>query len=110
MCVHPKTYTKLALQVGALFGGLYVLCFFWPAVRGLSAELSALHLQMWQIAFFGFSGFNVASFISGLVQSFIYGLIAVGVWRLAGLCCGGHGGAVTSSAETEKEGGACCKK
>lgn len=110
MCVHPKTYSKLALQVGVLFGGLYVLCFFWPAIRGLDAELVALHFKMWQIAFFGFSGFNAASFISGLIQSFVYGLIAVGVWRLSGLCCGGHGGGAKSGSDSaEKEGGACCK-
>ena len=109
MCVHPKTYSKLALQVGVLFGGLYVLCFFWPSIRGLSAELSALHYQMWQIAFLGFSGFNVASFISGLIQSVIWGVITVGVWRLAGLCCGGHGGGSATAGGAEKEGGACCK-
>lgn len=109
MCVHPKTYSKLAVQVGMLFGGLYVLCFFWPAIRGMDAELAALHWKMWQMAFFGFSGFNVASFISGLIQSFIFGLIAVGVWRLAGLCCSGHSGAGASGGEAEKESGACCK-
>ena len=108
MCVHPKTYSKLALQVGALFGGLYVLCFFWPAIRGLDAELSALHLKMWQIAFFGFSGFNVASFIFGLVQSVVWGVIAVGVWRLAGVCCN-RNGHMQASSEEGKEGGHCCK-
>ena len=110
MCVHPKTYTKLALQVGALFSGLYVLCFFWPTIRGLSAELSALHFQMWQIAFFGYTGMNIASFVAGFVQAFVWGVIAVVVWKLAGICCGGHRGAVLAGdGSSSKEGGACCK-
>lgn len=101
MCVHPKTYTKLALQIGALFVGLYVICFFWPTIRGLDAELSALHYKMWQIAFLGFTGFNAASFIAGLAQAFVWGLIAVGLWRLAGICCGtvGHRGGLSPHTE-----------
>ena len=105
MCVHPKTYSKLALQTGLLFGGLYVLCFLWPWMRGLNAELSALHFKMWQIAFFGYTGMNVMSFIVGLVQSFIWGAVAVGVWRLMGWCSGAR------ASHEHSEGGHCadCK-
>ncbi len=105
MCIHPKTYKKLALQVGALFAGLAVLCFIWPIVRGLDAELSTLHMQLWSIAFVGYTGFNITSLIAAVVQSFIWGVIAVGVWRLAGICCSASsrkGGASSS-------GGECCK-
>ncbi|MDO8505945.1 MAG: hypothetical protein Q7S48_05235 [bacterium] len=109
MCIHPKTYKKLALQVGALFSGLSVLCFFWPMIRGLSPELMTFHYQMWQIAFFGYTGANVASFISAVVQSFIWGVIVVGVWKLAGICCKGGGHGQVSVADG-KEGGDCCKK
>lgn len=108
MCVHPKSYTKLAMQAGLLFAGLSVLCFIWPAIRGLDAELTALHTKMWTIAFFGYTGFNLTSLIAALIQSFIWGVIAVGVWRLMGFCV------VEKGAEGEKHehaegGGTCCK-
>ena len=110
MCVHPKTYKKLALQVGALFAGLSAICFVWPWIRGMDAELSALHYKMWQMAFFGYTGFNLASFIAAVVQSFIWGVIAVGLWRLAGVCCEGKG-SVSVAEGVGKEGGHCgsCK-
>ncbi len=109
MCVHPKTYKKLALQVGALFAGLAVLCFIWPSVRGFDTALTTLHTQLWSIAFVGYTGFNITSLIAAVAQSFIWGVIAVGVWKLAGICCGG-GGHANAPGEVEKADGDCCKK
>ncbi len=109
MCVHPKTYKKLALQVGGLFAGLAVLCFVWPIVRGMDTELATLHTQLWSIAFVGYTGFNITSLIAAVVQSFVWGVIAVGVWKLAGICCAGGGHAEASGSDA-KESGDCCKK
>lgn len=107
MCVHPKTYKKFALQVGSLFALAFVACFAWYWIRGGGAELQTLHLNSLKLAFFGFTGMNLASFVAGLVQSFIWGLIAVGLWRLAGICCGfpGH----KSGATADHGDGECCK-
>ena len=107
MCVHPKSYKKLALQVGALFAGLAAICFVWPWIRGMDAGLSALHYQLWKMAFFGYTGFNLVSFIAAVAQSFIWGMIAVGVWRLAGVCCDGKGSADASVSGTGDHCGNC---
>ncbi len=104
MCMQHKSYSRFALRVGLWFVGIYALCFVWPWIRGLNVELSALHYQMWQIAFFGFTGFNLGSFIVGLMQVFIWGLIAAGLWKLAGFCCGCERDKVQTA---ESHGGHC---
>lgn len=94
--MQHRSYTRLAMRVGIFFGLAFAVCFMWYWVRGGGTEVQAYHLLGLKLAFFGFSGMNLISFVAGAVQSFVWGLIATGLWRLAGICCGSsasHGGA-----------------
>jgi len=47
-----------------------------------------LHMQLLELSFYGYDGMNVKSFIFGLIQSYIWGYIGVGLWCLSSACCG----------------------
>ena len=67
---------KQATRVAVFLGILFILCFIGYYVRGSQA----LHLQMLSLTFWGFSGMNVESFVSGLVQTVVAGYVGYGLW------------------------------
>lgn len=93
MFSHKKcNYWKCANAVGIFLVALFVICFVWYYVRPVEQEL---HLRLFRMAFFGFDEMNVASFVLGAIQSYVWGYVGVGLWTLAGCClkpgecCGG---------------------
>jgi len=62
---------------------LFVLCFAWYFIHPIEQEM---HLQMFRISYLGFTGMNLTSFILGLVQTYLWGYIGLGVWMLVGCC------------------------
>jgi hypothetical protein len=91
----------MAPRVGLFFAVLFVLCFLWYFIHPAQQDLM---LAKMQIAFYGFSGMNLLSFVFGLVQSFVYGVVLFGLWHL--IVQGGCKKACGSGCETEKE---CCQ-
>jgi len=77
-----STYSPTQWSKGfALFGGIaFIACFLWSYTIGDTA-LHSLHVDMFRMSFFAFSGINIASFIAGLIQSILWGLISG--WALA---------------------------
>lgn len=77
------SYKTCANRIGLFLAALFVVCFIWYYLRPVE---QGLHLSLFKMSFFGFSGMNVRSFILGLIQSYIWGYIGVGVWWLIGGC------------------------
>ena len=71
------------LRLSVFFAILFTVCFIWFYIRGGGNELTQLHNNLLALAFFGWSGMNAISFILGIIQSFIWGYIATGLWYLA---------------------------
>ena len=72
-------FGKSANRAGVLLVIWYFICFAWFYVHPVE---QMLHMQLLRLSFFYFSGMNVVSFISGAIQSYIWGYIAVGTWML----------------------------
>lgn len=74
-------YKHLAIPLAMVFSAMFVVAYFWgyttddPAVR-------QLHLNLLKLVFLGFNGINGLSFFLGLVQSFIWGLVAAAIFYL----------------------------
>jgi len=81
--MNNQNFWKLGTKIGLFFIIIFITCFAWYFIRGGNTELLQLHNNLLAITFFGWSGMNLASFILGLIQSFIWGYIAVALWRLA---------------------------
>lgn len=77
-------YWKGANRLGLFLVILFIICFVWYYLRPVEQEL---HLKLLKMIYFGFSEMNLTSFILGLIQSYIWAYIIVGIWRLAGCCC-----------------------
>ena len=71
-------YWRQANQLGLFFIALFVICFLWFYARSVEKEL---HVQLFRLAFLGFSGMNFLGFILGAIQSYVWGYIFVGIWR-----------------------------
>ena len=69
---------KFGLTLSTFFALGYVVDFLWHLT--LSTGEKDLYLELLQIAYLGFTGFNVQSFIVGLVQIYIWGWIAAVVF------------------------------
>ncbi len=69
---------KFGLTLSTFFAIGYVLDFAWHFL--LSDASRDLYLQLLQIMYIGFTGFNVASFILGLVQIYIWGWVIAGIF------------------------------
>lgn len=82
MAVKKFFCFKCAHHVGMFLILLFLICFFWFK----PADLSDLHLDLLRMAFIGFDDFNVKSFILGLLQSYVWAYIGVGLWYLTGCC------------------------
>ncbi len=78
-------FLKCANSVGLFLAVLFVLCYvrfyIWPVDQDL-------HLRFLRMAFFGFKDMGVLSFTIGLLQSYIWGYVGVGIWCVVG-CCNG---------------------
>ncbi len=82
--MKQTNWIKQGTKVGVFFVILFIICFGWLYLRGGSFEIRVLHNNLLILSFFGFSGLNFSSFVAGVVQSFIWGYVAVALWRLAG--------------------------
>lgn len=71
-------------RVGLFFVILFIVCFVWFYLRA-GSDSEPLHNSLLALSFFGWSGMNLVSFILGLIQSFIWGYLAVALWRLSGI-------------------------
>lgn len=79
-----KDCLKIGNKVGIFLAMLFIVCFLWYWVHPVQQEL---HLQLLELSFFGFKGMDLGSLFLGLVQSYIWGYIGVGLWHLAFYCC-----------------------
>lgn len=80
-------YIKRCRHLSFFLAIVFVACFFWYWIHPVQ---QVFHLQFLQSAFFGFTAMNFGSFIFGLIQSYIYGIIFTAFWDLAGYisrCC-----------------------
>ena len=87
-----KDWVKYSNHLGIFLALLFILCFVWTWVHPVQYDLHQRFLELW---FYGYTGTNVVSVFLGIVQSFIWGYIGVGLWNFA--CC------LTGC-------GKCCKK
>lgn len=69
---------------GATLAGLgtiaYVACYFWGFV--IPADVQELHANLLRISVLGWSGMNVTSFLLGVIQWAIWGLLIATVWTM----------------------------
>lgn len=74
-----------AWRFGLFVVALYVIYFIWLWIN----PEKTMHLQMMRECFLWFSGINFWSFVLGLIESFISGLIVFGLFKLimGGCCC-----------------------
>lgn len=99
---YKFSWWRFANGLGVFFVVLFVICFFWYYIRPVEQEL---HISLLRLAYFGFDGMNLSSFILGAVQSYIWAYIAVGIWYLVGCAC-----KTCSVCEVKKETGEGEKK
>lgn len=76
-------YWRCANRIGLFLALLFIVCFVWHSFYPVDAEL---RVKLFQMAFLGFNGMNFSSFILGLIQSYIWGYIGLGLWFLVGCC------------------------
>ena len=74
---------KFANHVGLFFVVLFVVCFAWSFINPAQHEL---HVQLFEVSYLWFDGMNLASFVSGAIQTYIWGYVVVGAWLLSGGC------------------------
>ena len=77
------SYWKCANRVGLFLAILFVICFLWYFVNPVE---QTAHLQILKMSYLGFSGMNFTSFVLGLIQTYIWAYIGVGIWQLVGCC------------------------
>ena len=75
----------VANYAGFLFVLLYAFCFAWYFILPVEQEI---HIALFRMSFFGFSGMNFVSFVLGAVQVYIWGYIMVGMAHLMNIVCG----------------------
>lgn len=77
-----KDWIKHGNHVGIFLALLFVICFAWFWLHPVHQQL---HAQILELTYYGYSGMNFPSFVLGIIQSYIWGYIGVGLWRLT--CC-----------------------
>ena len=80
--MNTNSFWQQGTRMGIFFAILFVACFVWFYLRGGDADMKQLHDNLFALAFFGWSGMNIISFILGAIQSFIWGYLALIIWRL----------------------------
>lgn len=78
--MENNNFWQLANRLGIFFAIIFVICFFWHFINPVDAEL---RIKLFQMALVGFSGMNLVSFILGVIQSYLWAYIGLGLWRLA---------------------------
>ena len=73
------SFWRCGHRVGLFLVMLFALCFLWYFVRGVEQDF---HLRSLRLAFLGFDGMNFSSFVFGVIQVYVWGYGAVGLWRL----------------------------
>lgn len=75
-----NSFFKMGHKIGIMFALWIVICICWfyiqPAER-------MLHAQLFRLSFLYFSGMNLQSMVSAVVQSYIWGYVAFGTWVVA---------------------------
>lgn len=74
-----NNFWKLGNKIGLFFATLFVVCFAWYYINPIMQEL---HVDLLELSFIGYSGMNFSSFIAGLIQSYIWGYVGLGLWKL----------------------------
>ncbi len=74
-----KCWIKQGNRVGIFLALLFIFCFAWFWLRPIHQQL---HTEFLELAYFGFNGMNFPSFILGIIQSYVWGYIGVGLWCL----------------------------
>ena len=75
---NKTNYIQQANRLGLFFITLFIVCFLWFYFRTAEKEL---HEQLIRLTFLGFSGMNLWGFILGVIQSYFWGYIFVGIWQ-----------------------------
>jgi len=65
---------QTSLALATVLGALFIVCFFWGYTISDPA-VNSLHMNMLRMSFPGFTGLTLTSFILGLIQSVIWGLL-----------------------------------
>jgi hypothetical protein len=86
MCCCKKSFAQRGLFWGALFAIFYVLCFIWYfAIK--APALQELYLNLHRLSFVWWNGMDAVSFVSGLVQAFIWGwIVMIAIWAAHQIC------------------------
>jgi hypothetical protein len=79
-------YWVCATHVGIFLATLFIMCFLWFYIQ---PDERMLHESLFNLSFLGWSGMNFPSLVLGILQSFIWGYIVVGLWYLSGCCHAG---------------------
>ena len=72
-------YKHLAVPLGLMFALGYFIIYFWGYTES-DPSLKALHLGLLRLAFLGFTDLNGVSFLLGLIQSFVWGLVVAALF------------------------------
>lgn len=75
-----NSFFKVGHRMGLFFVILFAVCFVWFYIQPAEREL---HIQLLRLSFFYFSKMDLASMFSGIIQSYIWGYIGIGMWGLA---------------------------
>lgn len=70
-CQSQQQWAKAFALLSGIF---FIICMLWSYLITDSA-LQQLHIDLLRISYPGFSGMNSASFLIGLVESVVYGLV-----------------------------------
>ena len=77
--MENTSYLKQANRIGLFFVLVFVICFAWYFIMPSGQKL---HLELFQMSYFGFNAVDVTGFIVGAIQTYIWGYIATGLWYL----------------------------
>jgi len=81
-----KICTKHGHHLGIFLALVFILSFIWYWIHPVQQQL---RMDILQLLFFGFQEMDLASFISGLVQSYIWGYIFMVLYCISSFCaCG----------------------
>jgi len=69
-----------AHRIGIFLALLFTICFVWYYINPNAQEM---HVEMFKVAYLGFSGMNVASFLLAVVQTYLWGYVFLGIWILS---------------------------
>ena len=78
MSTYAPRQWAYALALLGIIG--FIICFFWGSLLSEPA-LKEMHMDMLRMSYFGFNGMNTQSFIFGIIQTGVWGLV-IG-WALA---------------------------